>query len=101
MTVTDDFLKNNERYAAGFGKGELAMPPATHVAIIACMDARLDPGRALGLEEGDAHVIRNAGGVVTDDAIRRWPSRNGSSARRRSSSSTTPIAGCSRSLTTT
>ena len=70
MTVTDDFLKNNVRYAAGFDKGELAMPPATHVAIIACMDARLDPGRALGLEEGDAHVIRNAGGVVTDDAIR-------------------------------
>jgi carbonic anhydrase len=70
MTVTDDFLKNNERYAAGFGKGELAMPRATHVAIIACMDARLDPARALGLEEGDAHVIRNAGGVVTDDAIR-------------------------------
>ena len=48
MTVTDDVLKNNERYAAGFGKGELAMPPATHVAIVACMDARLDPARALG-----------------------------------------------------
>ena len=70
MTVTDDFLKNNERYVEGFGKGELAMPPAAHVAIVACMDARLDPARALGLEEGDAHVIRNAGGVVTDDAIR-------------------------------
>ena len=70
MTVTDDFLKNNEGYAEGFGKGELAMPPATHVTIIACMDARLDPARVLGLEEGDAHVIRNAGGVVTDDAIR-------------------------------
>ena len=70
MTVTDEFLKNNERYAAGFGKGDLAMPPAKCVAIIACMDARLDPARALGLEEGDAHVIRNAGGVVTDDAIR-------------------------------
>jgi carbonic anhydrase len=70
MTVTDEFLKNNERYSAGFGKGDLAMPPAKRVAIVACMDARLDPARALGLEEGDAHVIRNAGGVVTDDAIR-------------------------------
>lgn len=70
MTVTDEFLTNNERYAAGFGKGDLAMPPAKEVAIVACMDARLDPARALGLQEGDAHVIRNAGGVVTDDAIR-------------------------------
>jgi carbonic anhydrase len=70
MTVTDEFLTNNERYAAGFRKGDLAMPPAKQVAVVACMDARLDPGRALGLEEGDAHVIRNAGGVVTDDAIR-------------------------------
>ncbi len=70
MTVTDEFLTNNERYAAGFGKGDLAMPPAKQVAIVACMDARLDPARALGLQEGDAHVIRNAGGVVTDDAIR-------------------------------
>jgi carbonic anhydrase len=70
MTVTDEFLANNESYAAGFGKRELTMPPATQVAVLACMDARLDPARALGLEEGDAHVIRNAGGVVTDDAIR-------------------------------
>src|SRR2546423_4957429 len=70
MTVTDEFLTNNESYAAGFGKGHLAMPPAKQVAVLACMDARLDPARALGLEEGDAHVIRNAGGVVTDDAIR-------------------------------
>jgi carbonic anhydrase len=70
MTVADEFLTNNERYAAGFGKGDLAMPPAKQVAIIACMDARLDPARALGFEEGDAHVIRNAGGVVSDDAIR-------------------------------
>jgi carbonic anhydrase len=70
MTVTDEFLTNNERYSAGFGKGDLAMPPAKQVAIVACMDARLDPARALGLQEGDAHVIRNAGGVVTDDAIR-------------------------------
>jgi carbonic anhydrase len=56
MTVTDEFLTNNESYAAGFGKGDLAMPPAKHVAVLACMDARLDPARALGLEEGDAHV---------------------------------------------
>jgi carbonic anhydrase len=70
MTVTDELLANNERYSAGFTKGDLAMPPAKKVAILACMDARLDPARALGLQEGDAHVIRNAGGVVTDDAIR-------------------------------
>src|SRR6266478_2444373 len=70
MTVAQEFLKANEAYAAGFQKGNLAMPPKRHVAVLACMDARLDPARALGLEEGDAHVIRNAGGVVTDDAIR-------------------------------
>jgi carbonic anhydrase len=70
MAVADEFLESNERYSAGFGKGDLGMPPAKQVAIVACMDARLDPARALGLEEGDAHVIRNAGGVVTDDAIR-------------------------------
>jgi carbonic anhydrase len=70
MTVADEFFRNNERYAAGFGKGDLAMAPAKQVAIVACMDARLDPARALGFEEGDAHVIRNAGGVVSDDAIR-------------------------------
>jgi carbonic anhydrase len=70
MTVADEFLESNEQYAAGFGKGDLAMPPAKQVAVVACMDARLDPARALGLEEGDAHVIRNAGGVVIDDAIR-------------------------------
>jgi carbonic anhydrase len=70
MAVADEFLESNERYAAGFGKGDLGIPPARQVAIVACMDARLDPARALGLEEGDAHVIRNAGGVVTDDAIR-------------------------------
>src|SRR5215213_5652350 len=70
MTVADEFLTNNDSYAAGFSKGDLAPSPAKQVAIVACMDARLDPGRALGFEEGDAHVIRNAGGVVTDDAIR-------------------------------
>jgi|SRR5436190_10096321 len=70
MSVTDELLANNASYAAGFTKGDLAMPPAKKVAIVACMDARLDPARVLGLEEGDAHVIRNAGGVITDDAIR-------------------------------
>src|SRR5215211_5373261 len=70
MTVADEFLTNNASYAAGFSKGDLASSPAKQVAIVACMDARLDPGRALGFEGGDAHVIRNAGGVVTDDAIR-------------------------------
>ena len=70
MSVTDQLLKNNEQYAASFAKGELSLPPAKQVAVIACMDARLDVHKILGLEEGDAHVIRNAGGAVTDDAIR-------------------------------
>src|ERR1700674_855224 len=70
MRVTDDLLKNAEHYAADFSKGQLPMPPAKHVAVVACMDARLNPFGVLGLQEGDAHVIRNAGGVVTDDEIR-------------------------------
>jgi carbonic anhydrase len=70
VTATDELLANNEKYTANFGKGDLPMPPGKKVAVVACMDARLDPARALGLEEGDAHVIRNAGGVVTEDAIR-------------------------------
>ena len=70
MSSTDELLANNEVYAASFDKGSLPMPPGRKVAVIACMDARLDPAGALGLQEGDAHVIRNAGGVVTDDAIR-------------------------------
>jgi carbonic anhydrase len=70
MSITDDLLKNNEAYAASFDKGDLPLPPAKKVAVLACMDARLNPYGALGLEEGDAHVIRNAGGVVTDDEIR-------------------------------
>ena len=69
MTVTDEYLANNARYAATF-KGPLPLPPSKHVAVLACMDARLDVYRILGLKEGEAHVIRNAGGVVTDDAIR-------------------------------
>ena len=70
MSVTDELLKNNEAYVASFDKGELPLPPAKKVAVLACMDARLDPNGALGLQEGDAHVLRNAGGVVTDDEIR-------------------------------
>jgi carbonic anhydrase len=70
MTATDDLLKNNEAYASSFTKGDLPLPPAKKVAVVACMDARLHVGKALGLEEGDAHVIRNAGGVITEDEIR-------------------------------
>jgi carbonic anhydrase len=70
MSSTDQLLANNESYAASFDKADLPAPPVKKVAVVACMDARLDVGRALGLQEGDAHVIRNAGGVVTDDAIR-------------------------------
>ena len=70
MSTTDDLLRNNEQYAETFDKADLPLPPAKKLAVVACMDARLIPTRALGLEEGDAHVIRNAGGVVTDDVIR-------------------------------
>jgi carbonic anhydrase len=70
MTVTDELLQNADRYAADFDRGDLPMPPAKGVAVLACMDARLNPYGILGLQEGDAHVIRNAGGVVTDDEIR-------------------------------
>jgi len=69
MSVTDEYLANNERYAAGFS-GPLPMPPARQLAVVACMDARLNVYAILGLAEGEAHVIRNAGGVVTDDEIR-------------------------------
>src|ERR687895_1494343 len=70
MSVTDELLNNNAAYAASFEKGDLPLPPARGVAVVACMDARLDVHKMLGLEEGDAHIIRNAGGVVTDDEIR-------------------------------
>ncbi len=70
MSVTDSLLGNNEAYAGSFKKGNLPLPPAKNLAVIACMDARLDVHKILGLQEGDAHVFRNAGGVVTDDAIR-------------------------------
>ncbi|MDV8066270.1 carbonic anhydrase [Rhodococcus sp. IEGM 1366] len=69
MTVTDEYLQNNAAYAEQFS-GPLPLPPSKHVAVLACMDARLDVYRALGIEEGESHVIRNAGGVVTDDEIR-------------------------------
>ena len=70
MSVTDELLTNAERYAADFDKGDLPLPPARGVAVLACMDARLNPYGVLGLSEGDAHVIRNAGGVVTADELR-------------------------------
>ena len=66
MAEIQKFLKANDAYASTFHKGDLAMPPARHVAVLVCMDARIDPARALGLEEGDAHVIRNAGGRAAD-----------------------------------
>ena len=70
MSVTDELLRNNAAYAESFEKGDLPLAPARGVAVVACMDARLDVHKILGLEEGDAHVIRNAGGVITDDEIR-------------------------------
>jgi carbonic anhydrase len=70
MSTTDELVTNAQSYAASFDKGELPLPPAKKIAVLACMDARLNPYGLLGLSEGDAHVIRNAGGVVTDDEIR-------------------------------
>jgi len=70
MSALDELLAANEGYAASFSKGDLPVPPARKVAVLTCMDARLDPERFLGLEEGDAHIIRNAGGRASDDAIR-------------------------------
>ena len=70
MSTTDDVLRNAEQYASSFDKADLPMPPGRKLAVVACMDARLIPTKVLGLQEGDAHVIRNAGGVVTDDTIR-------------------------------
>jgi len=70
MSATDGFVAANQSYARNFTKSGKPMPPAKKVAVVACMDARIETGRLLGLEEGDAHVIRNAGGVVTDDVIR-------------------------------
>jgi carbonic anhydrase len=70
MSVTDQLLQNNAAYAEAFDKSDLPLPPGKHVAVVACMDARLNMYGMLGLREGDAHVIRNAGGVITDDEIR-------------------------------
>ena len=70
MSVIDEFLARNTAYAAAYDKGMLPMPPAKQIALVVCMDARLETGALLGLLEGEAHVIRNAGGVVTDDVIR-------------------------------
>ena len=77
MSLRQEILAANERYAASFDKGDLPIPPGRRLAVVTCMDARLDPAKFLGLAEGDAHVIRNAGGVVSDDALRsliisRW-----------------------------
>ena len=71
MSAIDEFLGNNESYAATFSKGSLEMPPAKRIAVVACMDARLETGVLLGLIEGDAHVIRNAGGVASDGTNNR------------------------------
>ena len=70
MSITDELLENSKAYTESFDKGDLPMPPAKKVAVVACMDARLNPYGLLGLQEGDAHVIRNAGGVITEDVIR-------------------------------
>jgi len=70
MSVTDELVQNNEAYSRSFKMGDLSVPPAKSVAVLACMDARLDVHKILGLQVGEAHVIRNAGGVATDDAIR-------------------------------
>ena len=70
MPTIDELVENAEAYAEGFDRGDLPLPPAKRIAVVACMDARLNPYGLLGLHEGDAHVIRNAGGVITDDEIR-------------------------------
>jgi carbonic anhydrase len=70
MTVTDELLRNNADFAAAFSNGDLPMPPSRNLAVVACMDARLNVYALLGLREGEAHVIRNAGGVVSEDVIR-------------------------------
>ena len=70
MSAIDELVRSSESYAESFDRGDLPLPPAKRVAVVACMDARLNPYGLLGLSEGDAHVIRNAGGVITDDEIR-------------------------------
>lgn len=70
MSRFDEFLEANQEFRSSFNRGDLPMPPARHVAVVACMDARLHPEKVLGIDIGDAHVIRNAGGRVSDDVIR-------------------------------
>ena len=70
MSIIDELLSNYEKYASTFDKGDLPIPPAKHVAVVTCMDTRLSPFVMLGLQEGDAHIMRNAGGGITDDEIR-------------------------------
>jgi carbonic anhydrase len=70
VSTTDELLRNNDAYAARFDNADLPQPPARKLAVVTCMDARLNPYGILGLREGDAHILRNAGGVITDDAIR-------------------------------
>jgi carbonic anhydrase len=70
LSATEDLIANNAGYVATFTKASLPLPPAKKLAVLACMDARLDPAKVLGLQEGDAHVVRNAGGVATEDALR-------------------------------
>lgn len=70
MSVIDELVRSNEAYARSFGQGDLPRPPSKKIAVVACMDARLDVHKILGLQAGEAHVIRNAGGVVTEDVIR-------------------------------
>jgi carbonic anhydrase len=77
-------VRNADAYSESFSSGDLPLPPAKRVAVVACMDARLNPYGLLGLREGDAHVIRNAGGVITEDEIRSLRSRSACSGRRRS-----------------
>src|SRR5580704_16824751 len=101
MSTTDQLLHNARAYTRAFDKGDLPLPPARRIAVLACMDARLNPYGLLGLQEGDAHVIRNAGGVVTDDEIGSLPFPQLFLGRRKSTPSHTPTAACSRSPTTT
>jgi carbonic anhydrase len=99
MRVLNELLEANSRFAEGFEKGDLPMPPARKVAVLACMDARLHPERFLGLDIGDAHVIRNAGGRPRMMPSARWSSPRSSWTRGSSWSSTTPTAGCSLTFT--
>jgi carbonic anhydrase len=99
--ILNEVLSANRDYVANFGdKGALALPPARGFAVLTCMDARLDPAKYAGFAEGDAHVIRNAGGRASDDAIRSLVISYSSSAPKSSSSSTTPTAAWSSSITT-